>query len=175
MRPTAFPKWLLLGLGGGAVAFAITEARRRHRRQLHADDELPPDAIGELYRDDGELDIEPLDVDAIVDAEEVVDDGEVDEEVTIVRPKDAGELYGARTPPASDRDLAAPEDHDSFERSESGENWLESLRESATEGGPEPEIEIVVIDETDPEAPHNPTMRAKKPIADKGSGGIGGM
>ncbi len=83
-----------------------------------------------------------------------------------------GELYGIRMPHAGDTHIAAPEDQDSYEGSSRGENWLESLEEHATEGGPIPEEEVVIVEESEG---HHPSQRRDRPVADKGSGGSGGL
>ncbi|HUJ61983.1 MAG TPA: hypothetical protein VLX92_25935 [Kofleriaceae bacterium] len=90
------------------------------------------------------------------------------------RVKDTGELYGVHTPPAADRELG--EDAESYKDAELGESWLESLELSAAEGGPEPEHEIDVQDDSDRDHPlHHATEGKDRPVADKGSGGRGGM
>jgi hypothetical protein len=83
---------------------------------------------------------------------------------------ETGELYGVRTPHASDTDV--PEDRDAFDE---GQNWLEALGERAAEGGPVEEEAVVVVDDSDLDhRGHHPTER-DRPVADKGSGGPGGL
>lgn len=92
-------------------------------------------------------------VPAVIDAEEVSDIG------------DTGDLYGEQVQPAFepyvvDEDLAM----------EDGQNWLEQLEQSAAEGGPLPEEAIDLRDEV--------TGRYELrdlPVADRGSGGPGGL
>jgi hypothetical protein len=83
------------------------------------------------------------------------------------------------SPHAADTNLAAREDQDLFEGSWRGETWLEALEEHAMEMGPAPEEEVVIIDDSDIEHPdhrgHHPTEWRDRPIADKGSGGPGGL
>jgi len=85
--------------------------------------------------------------------------------------RDAGDLYGAHTPPAQDRDH--PDDDRAFE---TGENWLEALEASAAENGPEPErgLDDVVDDEDVLQPPHASDTR-DRPVADHGSGGRAGL
>ena len=83
--------------------------------------------------------------------------------------KDTGELYGVRTPHASDRDL------DDAADSPQGENWVEALEQRAAEYGAVPEEEIVVIDDSDEQRGPHPSDHRDRPIADKGSAGPGGM
>jgi hypothetical protein len=85
--------------------------------------------------------------------------------------RDAGDLYGAHTPPAQDRDH--PDNDRAFE---TGENWLEALQASAAENGPEPErgLDDVVDDEDVLQPPHASDTR-DRPVADHGSGGRAGL
>jgi len=83
--------------------------------------------------------------------------------------KDTGDLYGVRTPHASDRDLDGATD------SPQGENWIEALERTATEYGAEPEEELVVIDDSDEHRGPHPSDHRDRPVADKGSAGPGGM
>jgi len=85
--------------------------------------------------------------------------------------RDTGDLYGAHTPPAQDREH--PDDDRAFD---TGENWLEALAASAAENGPEPErgLEDVVDDEDVLQPPH-PSDTRDRPVADLGSGGRAGL
>ena len=87
--------------------------------------------------------------------------------------KDAGELYGVHTPRATDRDLARNRGED-YQDSTLGENWIEALETAATEGGAEPEREVDVTDD-EPEHPVHGDESGDRPVADKGSGGPGGL
>ncbi|HEY4242761.1 MAG TPA: hypothetical protein VGM88_23255 [Kofleriaceae bacterium] len=82
---------------------------------------------------------------------------------------DGGDLYGVRTPPASDREL--PDDD---EAQGEGQNWLEALEEVSVEGGPEPEGEVEVVDEDDITKPHSIEAQ-DRPLADRGSAGPRGL
>ena len=117
------------------------------------------------------VDIDPEDPSQIlVDGETETSEEELDDEE-----EDTGELYGVHTSAAEDRDLGAAEDHDSFKDADLGENWMESLEQHATEGGPKPEHEVTVIDDSDPHDDHPPTDFRDRPKADLGSGGRGGL
>jgi hypothetical protein len=88
-----------------------------------------------------------------------------------VHERDAGDLYGAHTPPAQDRDH--PDDDRAFDQ---GENWLEALEASAAENGPEPERGLDdVVDDEDVLQPPHPSDTRDRPVADHGSGGRPGM
>jgi hypothetical protein len=88
---------------------------------------------------------------------------------------DTGLLYGVHVPPADERELDADEDHDSFRGADLGESFMETLVEKATEGGPTPEHDVDVIDDSDPEAGPSPSDHRDRPKADRGSGGRGGL
>jgi hypothetical protein len=59
--------------------------------------------------------------------------------------------------------------------SELGETWLEALETHAAEGGPAPERDVVIVDDSDPHAGPPPTDFRDRPKADRGSGGRGGL
>jgi hypothetical protein len=85
--------------------------------------------------------------------------------------RDAGDLYGAHTPPAQDREH--PDDDRAFDQ---GENWLEALEASAAEHGPEPERGLDdVVDDEDVLQPPHPSDTRDRPVADLGSGGRPGL
>jgi len=156
-------------------------ARLPHRRVVDIDPEDPSQQLD----DTGEFHIEPLAVDAqpraeaseeldIAAAENVAGESEPEDELTAeAGDRETGELYGLRTPHAGDPNLAAAEDRDSFEGAERGETWLEALEEHAIVMGPAPEEEVVIVDAND--RGHHPTERGDRPVADKGSGGSGGL
>lgn len=88
-----------------------------------------------------------------------------------VRERDAGDLYGAHTPTAQDRDH--PDDDRAFDQ---GENWLEALQASAAENGPEPERGLDdIVDDEDVLQPPHPSDTRDRPVADHGSGGRPGL
>ena len=174
-------------------------ARLPHRHVVDLDPEDPTQQLD----DTGEFHVEPLAVEArpaaetseeldIASAENVLGESELDADLAALdaaaelnaderaeAADETGELYGVRTPHAGDPDLAAREDQDAFEGSWRGETWLESLEEHAIVMGPAVEEEVVVIDDSDREHPdhrgHQPTERRDRPVADKGSGGSGGL
>ncbi len=85
--------------------------------------------------------------------------------------RDAGDLYGAHTPRAQDREH--PDDDRAFD---SGQNWLEALETSAAELGPEPERGLDdVVDDEDVLQPPHPSDTRDRPVADYGSGGRTGL
>jgi hypothetical protein len=88
-----------------------------------------------------------------------------------VHERDAGDLYGAHTPPAQDREH--PDDDRAFDQ---GENWLEALEASAAENGPEPERGLDdIVDDEDVLQPPHPSDNRDRPVADHGSGGRPGL
>jgi hypothetical protein len=137
-----------------------------------------------------ELQVTPLDVDALSneDVEAAQDlaglESEIEEiareddaatelvEVELVAAsRDAGDLYGAHTPVAVDRDLP-DDDHANNE----GQNWIEALETSAIENGAEPERELdAIIDDEDMLRPPHASHTRDTPVADLGSGGRRGL
>ena len=88
---------------------------------------------------------------------------------------DTGDLYGVHTQKAGDRDLDKTQDQESFVDAEQGEHWLETLEKKATEYGAEAEQELDVVDDSDEHRGHSSSDRRDRPVADKGSGGDGGL
>jgi hypothetical protein len=127
--------------------------------------EIDERSISELEAIDGIDGMHVIDESAVAASEDVI------ELVDRARPRDAGELYGAHTPPALDRDH--PDDDRAFNE---GQNWVEALETSAVENGPEPErtLDDVVDDEDVLSPPHRSDMR-DRPVADLGSGGRRGL
>jgi hypothetical protein len=99
---------------------------------------------------------------------------DVDDVIELVEPArahDAGDLYGAHTPPALDR--KHPDDDRAFDE---GQNWVEALETSAIEYGPEPERALDdVVDDEDVLNPPHPSDTRDRPVADHGSGGRRGL
>jgi hypothetical protein len=138
-----------------------------------ADPSQQLDEAGGFQIEPLELDVEPTsesedDLDAAITR---ADPG--DEDTAVARRQDVGELYGVHLPPALDRDLAAPEDHDSYARADAGENWIESLEQAAAENGPAVEREVDPTDDSDHHVHHASDTR-DRPVADRGGGGPGG-
>jgi hypothetical protein len=139
--------------------------------------DLDPEDPAQPLDDPAGFELEPLDVDAqaqedLAEAAAVELPDEDDEEDQEPRPRETGDLYGVRTPHAADPAISAPEDQDAFEGADRGEHWLESLEEHAAEMGPQPEEPVVVIEESQR---HHPSDHRDRPVADKGSGGPGGL
>jgi hypothetical protein len=149
--------------------------------------DIDPEDPSQQLDDLGEFHVEPLAVEAqpaaealedfdIASAENVEGEDEPLEEEPARH--DTGDLYGVRTPHAGDTGLAASEDHDSFEGSTLGETWLEALEERAAVMGPAPEEEVVIVDDSDEHPEHRGHHASEwrdRPVADKGSGGTGGL
>jgi hypothetical protein len=88
---------------------------------------------------------------------------------------DTGDLYGVHQPAAQDRDAELNFDREVFLDADLGENWLETLGKKAAESGVVVEHEVDVIDDSDEHAGHHSTESGDRPVADKGSGGDGGL
>ncbi|MDX2090340.1 MAG: hypothetical protein SFX73_20955 [Kofleriaceae bacterium] len=196
-----FSKVVLLGIAGGAAAYFYGK-RRVHAAEPSEDeepedipdsyaadprdlvqtlDELNPLHVEELGVEamsmaDAESDLELAETEAFLEEEEEEEDEEVLDRTLNLddieqRAHDVGDLYGSHTPRATDREH--PDADAAFAE---GQNWLEALETDAAEGGPVPEegIEDVVDDEDVYNPPHASDMR-DRPVADRGSGGPGGI
>ena len=137
-----------------------------------------------------ELQVTPLEVDALSleDAEAMQDlaglESEVDEiasnddaavemvDVEVAETaRDAGDLYGAHTAPAVDR-----EHPDDDAAAAEGQTWIEALEASAIENGADPERELDdIVDDQDVLRPPHPADVRDTPVADHGSGGRRGL
>ncbi|HSR98572.1 MAG TPA: hypothetical protein VLM79_16060 [Kofleriaceae bacterium] len=166
--------------------------RRQRARRFAARDELasdPRDPV-QTFDDVSELQVVPLDVDALSTAdveaaqdlallESELDDpaaafaDTTDEVIELDHPirRDGGDLYGAHTPAAVDR--VHPDDDRAFKE---GQNWIEALETSAIENGAEPErpLDDIIDDEEVLQPPHASDKR-DRPVADLGSGGRRGL
>jgi hypothetical protein len=98
--------------------------------------------------------------------------GGATDEVSVPEPvRDAGDLYGVHTPPAVDRDH--PDDDQAYAE---GQNWIEALQTSAIENGAEPERALDdIVDDQDVLRPPHASDTRDTPVADRGSGGPGGL
>ncbi len=123
------------------------------------------DAAIEMAESDEDHDEEP--------EEELSDDDLTDEERT-AKAKDVGELYGVHLAPAQDPERGAGPDLGEYVEADEGENWLETLKTDAAEGGPVVEHEIDPNDDSDHDV-HHATESGDRPVADKGSGGPAGL
>jgi len=141
------------------------QPHKEHHRSLV---DLDPEERGEFAEDALSVEARPSE-----DAEPSEDTTE--REGPELDTDDTGDLYGVHVSPAGDSDLSAPEDHDSFADADLGENWIEVLEQHSAEGGPAPEHEVTVIDDSDPHDDHPPTDFRDRPKADRGSGGPGGL
>jgi hypothetical protein len=183
------------GLSEEQRAMREASTRLPHHHVVDIDPEDPTQQLDDL----GEFHIEPLAVEAqpaaeasedldIAAAENVEGESELGdsrEDVTgeaeadpyAATGHDTGDLYGVRTPHAGDTSFAIPEAQGSYEGSDLGEHWLEALEEHAAEMGPVPEEEIVIIDDSDEHLDHrgHHSTERDRPVADKGSGGPGGL
>ena len=85
--------------------------------------------------------------------------------------RDAGDLYGAHTPPAVDREH--PDDDQAHAE---GQTWTEALEASAIENGAEPERELDdIVDDEDVFRPPHASDTRDTPVADHGAGGRSGL
>ncbi|HUQ03791.1 MAG TPA: hypothetical protein VM261_14940 [Kofleriaceae bacterium] len=124
-----------------------------------------PEDPAQTLDDVGQIDVEPLDVDAMPAAER-------DEDLArAIAESKEGDLESI----GEDDERSADTKDGSFEGAEEGENWLESLSRHAAEGGAAPAEELEVIDESDDAGGAQPSEGGDRPVADKGSGGPGGL
>lgn len=187
---THIPKLMLLGMGGGIAAYMFSRrqsaAARAKPDPMAADPADPVQGFDEL----NPLQLDSLDVDAMsmvdsdVDVELASVESSIDEEAMELDPPEAttldtieqsahdvGNLYGGHTPRAEDR-----EHPDEDIAMGAGENWIEALEASATEYGPVAETELdAIVDDDDIYAPPHASDSEDTPVADRGSGGPGGI
>lgn len=174
----------MIATGLALVAATLTRRTRRPRRWRMADADpatLPNDPTDPLQNLDEAVELRgvPLAVDAMPDVEAEADqdlaafesDLEVLDADLVSEERDTGDLYGAHTPTAVDREH--PDDDRAFD---DGQNWIEALETSAVENGPTPEEDLseIVDDEDVLEPPHASDNR-DIPVADRGSAGRGGL
>lgn len=131
-------------------------------------------AAAEVAAEDEELE-EDSEVDANAREVETPSETTADAYAAAVDGEDTGELYGLHTPHATDHELDKTPDQESFVDSEQGETWLETLEKKAAEGGAEAEEDLEVVDNSDELGGHHSTESGDRPVADKGSGGEGGL
>jgi hypothetical protein len=122
-------------------------------------------AIGIVSADEDEDDEDTYDLDA---------DQLTDEDRT-AKAHDVGDLYGVHLAPAQDVERGAGPEGGEYAESELGENWLATLEADTAEGGPTPEHEVDPNDDSDINGGHHATESGDRPVADKGSGGPGGL
>lgn len=188
-----------LALLGGAAGLAAYMLRKRRARSepdipdsLDNDPDDPVQGIDEVH----ELHVEDLGVDAMSNAdveaeleiaqtEAFADEtgeeaearipGAPAEEPTLdtieAKAHDMGDLYGVHTPHAED--TTHPDSDTAFDE---GQNWLEALETDSIEKGPAAEADLTdVVDDDDVYAAPHPSDVKDTPVADRGSGGRGGM
>ena len=114
------------------------------------------------------VDLDPEDPSQPLNDSDAVEEIDDDEVTGPWHAPDTGELYGVHVSAAEDR--VAPDSDSSL-----GENWFESLGHTAAEGGPMPEHEVVIFDESDPHSGPSATDFRDRPKADRGAGGPGGL
>jgi hypothetical protein len=186
MRLITISKLLVLG---GTVAWAAKRLARpkQTNRVERSDFEPDPADPVQSFDDATDMHVSDLGVDAVdsADIEAAQDlaslESDLDEasleidtpsQTTLdaqdVAVDETGELYGVHTPRAVDNSL--PDDRAAFDE---GQNWIEALETSAVEYGAEPEQELDVIDDQD--VPPHPSDMRDTPVADRGSGGPGGV
>lgn len=88
---------------------------------------------------------------------------------------DTGELYGVHLPRPAESDIDINPDGESFRDSELGEHAFETLEKKMAEFGADPERELDIVDNSDADRGHHSIDRRDRPVADKGSGGSGGL
>jgi hypothetical protein len=149
--------------------------------------DIDPEDPAQLLDDAGQYSIVDLDVeaqpqaeadaelDAAVEASEIDTPQDTTADAYAEEADDTGDLYGIHTPRAADRDLDKTESQETFADAEQGEHWLETLGKKAAEYGAEPEEELDVIDDSDEHRGHHSSESGDRPVADKGSGGDGGL
>lgn len=165
---------------GDPVRRAMMEASELPQPSLV---DIDPEVPSQLLDDAGQYTALPVDVDALpVDeadadiqaATVTAEAGDTDINSYAEQADDTGDLYGVHTPRAADSDLDKTDDHESFVDSEMGEHWLETLGKKAAEYGAEAEEELDVVDNSDDHVGHG-SESGDRPVADKGSGGPGGL
>lgn len=167
---------------------AVEDRPRSMPRLVDTDPEDPTQHLDDV----GQIQLGPMDVDArpaaetgdelaAAEAENQPGDHEPVDELAVAEAeatgdvKDTGDLYGVRIPHAADADLGDPGSRMSFAGASAGETFFEALAEHSTELGPAPEEEVVIVDDSDAHRGHSPSESGDRPVADKGSGGPGGL
>jgi hypothetical protein len=157
-----------------AGQFSIVDLEVEAQPQAEADAELDAaveEADMEGVAEDDEREVDELEASEVDTPSQTTADAYAEE----ADDTDTGELYGVHTPKAGDKDPDLTPDQEQFVDSESGETWLETLDKKSAEFGPEPEEVIDVVDNSDELGGHHSTESGDPPVADKGSGGIGGL
>jgi hypothetical protein len=148
-----------------ALAWGVAANPQRGPKREMSIERIVDAAIGIAEADEDEDDEDTFDLDS----------GAVTSEDRTAKADDVGELYGVHLPPAQDRERGSGPEHGEYAESELGENWLETLGGETAEGGPVPEHEVDPNDDSDYRGGHHATESGDRPVADKGSGGPGGL
>ena len=171
MPPGAVPDPTAADLDPTDPAQSLDEAQDFHLEPL--DINVMPGA--EQQDDiDAAIGLAESDEDEDTDEEDVRDLDDMTSEERTAKSDDTGELYGLHMPKVEDPERGAGPELGEYAESELGENWLETLETSATEGGPPAEDELDPNDDSDHDT-HHATESGDRPVADKGSGGPGGL
>jgi hypothetical protein len=138
-----------------------------------AEDELDPDVDPAV---DLDVDAEPqAEADAELDAA-IATTADEYAETDQTDIGDVGDLYGVHVPAATDADLDQSADGESYQDANLGEHVFETLEKKMAEGGTaNPEEDVEFEDDSDPLGGHHKSDRRDLPVADKGSGGPGGL
>lgn len=157
--------------------------------------DVDPTDPAQQLDDSQDFHIEPLEVNAMPEAErqddvdaaigitssdededeDVIDDDELTAEERTAKADDVGELYGVHMPPAQDVERGEGPELGEYVEADAGQTWLETLETDSTQGGPVPEHEVDPNDDSDHHGGHHATESGDRPVADKGSGGPGGL
>lgn len=189
MRLRTLSKLLVVGLAARAVVRYQRSRRLAARRGAPWDLARDPRDAVQGFDEVVELQVEPLDVDALsnedIEAaqdlaglESDVDQIAQDDDVSIERfpvdasdPRDAAELYGSHLAMAVDRVLP-----DEDQAAAEGQTWFEALETSAIESGALPARTLDdLLEDDDLAHPLHAPERGDRPVADYGSGGRRGL
>ena len=149
--------------------------------------DIDPEDPAQLLDDAGQFSV--VDVDLEVDAEPQAEaDAELDaavassgdDSIEVIDDSDVegiGDLYGVHVPRSADgADIDLTPDQESFQDSSLGEHVFETLEKKLAEAGTaNPEEDVEFEDDSDRERGHSKSDRRDRPVADKGSGGPGGL
>lgn len=148
-----------------AGQFSVVDVNLDAQPQAEADAELDA-ALAEVAGEEGSYEEDSVELDT---------PSETTADAYAEAADDTGELYGVHLPSPADKDIDVNPDGESFKDSELGEHAFETLGKKMAEIGADPERDIDVVDNSDGDRGHNSTDRKDRPVADKGSGGDGGL
>jgi hypothetical protein len=153
-----------------AGQFSIVDVDLDAQPQAEADAELDA-ALAEAAGEEGAYESDESDN----DAQELDTPSQTTADAYAEAADDTGELYGVHLPAPADKDLDVSADGESFRDSELGEHAFETLEKKMAESGAEPERPLDIEDDSDLERGHSSSDTKDRPVADKGSGGPGGL